>query len=336
MRVGYSILTLLLCLSIAAGTQAPPGWRDPSPHKVQFVTVEPGVQLEVLDWGGSGRPLVMLAGAGCTAHIYDELAPALTAWGHIYGITRRGAGASGRPGKVRDYKEERLAQDVIEVIRALHLKTPVLIGHSMAGGEMALVADQYSDALSGLIFLDAAGDPKDWPGNDAAYMALYNQLPEGARREPEATDSDRRSFQSYSAWARRAGKVVFPESELRNTRETNPDGSIGNYTITPGAWDAMGKGAVKRDYSKITVPILALFPGPAKQRKYEPINATERAAFDAFDAATLAYVNRWKKNLQTAPGGLHIVDIPGADHYIFLSNPAEVLRETEAFLKQLH
>jgi non-heme chloroperoxidase len=43
---------------------------DPTPHKVQFVTVEPGVKLEVLDWGGSGRTLVFLAGLGDTAHVY--------------------------------------------------------------------------------------------------------------------------------------------------------------------------------------------------------------------------------------------------------------------------
>ena len=31
-------------------------WKDPSPHATRFVTVEEGVQLEVLDWGGSGPP----------------------------------------------------------------------------------------------------------------------------------------------------------------------------------------------------------------------------------------------------------------------------------------
>src|SRR4029077_8672694 len=33
---------------------------DTSGHKVSFVTVEPGVQLEVLDWGGTGQTLVLL------------------------------------------------------------------------------------------------------------------------------------------------------------------------------------------------------------------------------------------------------------------------------------
>jgi non-heme chloroperoxidase len=53
-------LTLLTCQIGLA--QADSGWRDPSKHRVQFVTVEDGVRLEVLDWGGSGRPVVLLAG----------------------------------------------------------------------------------------------------------------------------------------------------------------------------------------------------------------------------------------------------------------------------------
>lgn len=58
-------------------------WKDPSPHTMQFVTADntanKPVNLEVLDWGGSGRPLVLLAGLGNTAHIFDKFAPNLTA-----------------------------------------------------------------------------------------------------------------------------------------------------------------------------------------------------------------------------------------------------------------
>src|SRR5215472_14488508 len=54
-------------------------WRiDSSPHSVQFVAVDDNVKLEVLDWGGSGRPLVLLAGLGNTAHIFDRFALKLT------------------------------------------------------------------------------------------------------------------------------------------------------------------------------------------------------------------------------------------------------------------
>src|SRR5262249_47664287 len=76
-------------------------WKDPSPHSVQFVTVNPGVRLEVLDWGGppSGpaRTLVLLAGMGNTAHVFDKFAPKLTSQYRMVGITRRGFGASSAP-----------------------------------------------------------------------------------------------------------------------------------------------------------------------------------------------------------------------------------------------
>ena len=49
-------------------------WQDPSKHRVQFVTVEDGVRLEVLDWGGSGRSIVLLAGLGFSAHVFDGFA----------------------------------------------------------------------------------------------------------------------------------------------------------------------------------------------------------------------------------------------------------------------
>jgi len=43
-------------------------------------------------------------------------------------------------------------------------------------------------------------------------------------------------------------------------------------------------------------------------------------------------VNRWKKNLQTAAGGVRIVNVTGANHYFFLSNKADVLRELRVFI----
>jgi len=88
-------------------------WHDPSKHTVQFVTVEEGVRVEVLDWGGSGCPLVLLAGLGWTAHVFDEFAPKLTDSYHVYGITRRGYGASSKP--ATGYSEDRLTEDDLRV-----------------------------------------------------------------------------------------------------------------------------------------------------------------------------------------------------------------------------
>jgi hypothetical protein len=88
-------IALMVSFHIAASAQSGTPWKDPSPHAVRFVSVGDGVRLEVLDWAGSGKAVVLLAGGGDTAHVFDDFAPKLTTHNHVYGITRRGFGASG-------------------------------------------------------------------------------------------------------------------------------------------------------------------------------------------------------------------------------------------------
>ena len=127
---------------------------DPARHQMQMVNVADGVQLEVLDFGGTGRPIVLLAGFGNTAHVYDELAPKLTGAGHVYAVTRRGYGVSSRPQS--GYDVSRLGEDVLAVIETLRLEKPVLVGHSMAGQELSYLASEHQDRIAGLVYLDAA------------------------------------------------------------------------------------------------------------------------------------------------------------------------------------
>ena len=65
-------------------------------HSVSFVTVDQDVKLEVLDYGGSGRPMIFLAGLGATAHVFDKFAPKFLATCHVYGKT-----AAGKKTKIR-------------------------------------------------------------------------------------------------------------------------------------------------------------------------------------------------------------------------------------------
>jgi hypothetical protein len=113
---------------------------DPSPHTMQFVTVDKDVKLEVLDWGGSGRPVVLLTGLGNNAHVYDKFASKLTATYHVYGITRRGFGVSSTPPLDNgNYAADRLGDDVLAVLASLKIDKPVLVGHSIAGEELSSI-----------------------------------------------------------------------------------------------------------------------------------------------------------------------------------------------------
>jgi pimeloyl-ACP methyl ester carboxylesterase len=86
------------------------------------------------------------------------------------------------------------------------------------------------------------------------------------------------------------------------------------------------------------VPVLALFefPRPRAGPEYQPKNEQERAAIEAFSRATVAYVDRWMKNLKSGVPGARFVDLPGAGHYVFLTREAEVLRGLKAFVAGLH
>jgi pimeloyl-ACP methyl ester carboxylesterase len=82
MRITMKNLKLILLLALSAISL--------HAQTAQFITVDKNVNLEVLDWGGTGRPLIFLAGAGDTAHRFDNFAPRFVAQHHVYGITRRG------------------------------------------------------------------------------------------------------------------------------------------------------------------------------------------------------------------------------------------------------
>ncbi len=128
-------------------------WNDPSPHKVQFVTVDKDVKLEVLDWGGTGRPMVLLTGLGNSGHIFDKFALKLTPQYHVYGISRRGFGASSSP--ATGYSADRLGDDVLAVLDSLKIEKPVLVGHSIGGEELSSIGSRHPEKVAGLIYLDA-------------------------------------------------------------------------------------------------------------------------------------------------------------------------------------
>lgn len=129
---------------------------DSSPHTIKFITVDENVKLEVLDWGGSGRPIILLAGLGNTAHVFDKFALKLVPAYHVYGITRRGFGASSAPNATpENYSVDRLGDDVLAACNALHLVRPVLVGHSIGRAELSSIGSRYPEKIAGLVYLDA-------------------------------------------------------------------------------------------------------------------------------------------------------------------------------------
>jgi len=295
--------------------------------------VENDVRLEVLDWGGTGRAVVLLAGY-LTAHAFDDFAPKLSATCHVYGITRRGLGASSR--SASGYAAERSADDVLHVLDALQMERPILVGHSFGGQDLSTLGARHSARIAGLVYLNSAEDPTLGLADYGVAPMDGNKLP-AAMREPPAPDY--RSFAAYRDWQMRTHGVAFPESELRQLYASNPDGTMGQYLVPKSVRDAMFKGLEKPDYPRIGVPVLAFFalsPSFEEQiERYQPKDAEERVAITQKRAADLAIERRHMRDLQKGVPAARVIELAGANFYIFLSNEADILSELRAFIAGL-
>jgi pimeloyl-ACP methyl ester carboxylesterase len=322
----FEALGIALAVLAAQTTAA---WQDPSPHRVRSITVDRSVHLEVLDWGGTGQPIVLLA-CYLTAHVYDDFAPKLAPF-HVYGITRRGIGASDQP--TDGYDLQRSSDDVLEVLDALQVHKPILVANSCGGWVQTRLAAQHPDRLGGLVYLEAADDPTltlaDYhlPPVDTAH------LPKSAKPAPPP---DYTSFEAYRRTQRRDHGVAFPEAELRQLFAVRTDGSLGESLLSPRVRDAITRDArAKPDYARVRVPVLAIFRTPRPfeiEAKDFVINSDEeRAALrQQYDAGKLM-IARWENDLRAGVPSARIVELPGANLYMFLSNEADVLREIRAF-----
>jgi non-heme chloroperoxidase len=305
-------------------------WRDESPHKVQFITVDQDVKLEVLDWGGTGRPLVLLSGLGNTAHIFDKFALKLNSTYHVYGVTRRGFGESSHPQS--GYGADRLGDDVLTVIDALKLNRPVLAGHSIAGEELSSIGSRYPEKVAGLIYLDA-GYPYAYydRSRGALVIDLQDLRSKLAQLAPGATPTNPRDLvQELLETSLPAFERDLREAQKDFASAPLPPPSSGQPQRPALAPSAILAGQQK--YTEIRGPILAIFAMPHAAPAAIRNNPDAVAAADARDeAANGQQVTAFENGLPKA----RVVRIPHANHYVFLSNEADVLREMNSFIGSL-
>jgi non-heme chloroperoxidase len=288
---------------------------------VQFVTVDGNVKLEVLDWGGTGRSVVLLSGLGNTAHVFDDFAPKLTTDYRVYGITRRGYGASSIPGS--GYGADRLGDDVLAVLDSLKLNNPVLVGHSIAGEELSSVGSRHPDRVAGLVYLEA--------GYQYAFDNGKGGSVEEVPPQPPPSPGDLASFSTLQAWFVRTRAIAFPDAEFRQGSDSTPDGRPGKFRTPPSVQQAVVAGIQR--YTNIPVPILAVFADP--QNWGPQLEQSADPAVKAFIAKADASGEKQAKAFEEGVPSARVVRLAHANHYVFISNEADVLREIRAFLNTL-
>ena len=277
----------------------------PSPIDIpsdQFVTLD-GIRFHYLDWGGDGDPLLLLAGLGCTAHVFAELAPHLTDRFRVLALTRRGHGLTDQVQSGHALADA--AEDARRLLDALGVERAHVAGHSMGGGEVSALAARHPGRVASVVYLDGAYDWADSP------------TPEGS--EEHASPDRFASYEDYVDFIR----SVLPDGlwgpafdvMVRTFVDTHADGSVvDKLSDAASAPFVQALKAFRHPYSEITAPALAIYAIGDQQ---QGANATWRAACrDRFAA-------------ETATG--QVMEIH-ASHYLFFDRRDDVLAAMREFL----
>ena len=299
-------------------------WKDPSSHVSHMMEVGQDVRLEVLDWGGAGRPLVLLAGGGDTAHVFDDFAPTLTSDFHVYGITRRGFGESSFAPVTAGAAT--FGDDVLAVLDALKLEKPILAGHSIAGQELSSIGTRFPNRVAALVYFDAA-----YPyAFDNGQVPTFEEISAiGFPQRPPPSEADLATFDALRQYNVRMLGFSYPEGELRQKYSVTTEGRVGPQRTFAGGRSLL---TTVTKFVDIRTPALFLVsaqdPGRWADSSADP-NVRQQVA------GLQAVLARQAKAIEAGIPGARVVQLPHANHYVFLSNAADVLREMRAFVRGL-
>jgi pimeloyl-ACP methyl ester carboxylesterase len=329
LRLGLYGATAVVSLAAAtAAAQGPrarsDGWRDSTPHRTRFVSVARDVRLHVLDFGGSGPPLVFLAGLGNTAHAWDTFAPRFADRFRIVAITRRGFGESDHPDD--GYDLTTLVEDIRAVLDTFALERVSLVGHSIAAEELTRFAVTYPNRVTKLIYLDGAYDRPSMA--DAVDSAFTEPLDVPSMPQPTARDTATPA--AYVRFVHRTRGVNIPEADIR--ARLGYDGADEAATL---AYQMVGSAAETPRWREIRAPALAVYSVADSVDQTEPWVRADRARRrneqEFLDKIGPIYAASREKFRREIPRPT-VVEIRGGHHWIFLSHAERVAKAMREFL----
>jgi non-heme chloroperoxidase len=309
--------------------------KDKSPHKVSFVEVQPGVRLEVLDWGGIGPPMVLLAGLGDSAHVFDSFAAKLTPHYHVYGLTRRGAGISDSPQPVwQNYTADRLGDDVLKVLETLNLDQAVLVGHSIAGEELSSIGSRHPERVRALVYLDAGGEAAMYVQSVYSNLIDWNDM----RNKVDAINFygpvqyQRLLIQQMinteiPLYVKGLKERLQLLADLPDAQPL-PQETLGSHSFQV-AWAILHG---EQRFTEIHCPALVIYSVP---RPPHVSAGGDSKSEEASYKLTMSGIDSEAQAFEAQHFPAKIVRIAGADHYMYRSNEGDVLREIFMFMHDL-
>ncbi|HKH73536.1 MAG TPA: alpha/beta hydrolase [Vicinamibacterales bacterium] len=114
------------------------------------VTLPTGVRLNYVERGDPrGTPVVLLHGYSDSRHSYDRILPLLPSSFHVFAVTHRGHGDSGKPDT--GYTSSHFAADLAAFLDTMRIESAVIVGHSMGSTVAQRFAIDYPSRTRALV-----------------------------------------------------------------------------------------------------------------------------------------------------------------------------------------
>jgi non-heme chloroperoxidase len=153
--------------------------------KSDFFTTSDGIKIHYLDAGsGPGRPIVLIPGWTMPAWIWQKQIDELSKKYRVITVDPRSQGESDKP--TFGHLPETRSRDYKELVDHLGLKQPILVGWSMACGELVKYAEQFgTDNVGGIVMVDGFLSEKLSTEMFAVISGWMNQLQQDRRKQAE-------------------------------------------------------------------------------------------------------------------------------------------------------
>lgn len=256
-----------------------------------------GIRLHYHRTGGDRPPLVLAHGFTDNGLCWTRVARELEASYDVILYDARGHGFSDAP--ETGYSYENYAADLADLVQALGLQRPRVMGHSMGAGMAATAAAMYLDLLACVILEDPpwraeSQSPEDWAARAAQRRAAILENKTKTRIELIA-----------ECWARNPG---WHEDELGPWAEAKLQLSPHIAQLGPSAkpW--------REIVPQVACPILLITADPAKGGIVTPETAKEAASL-------------WREG--------RVVHIEGAGHSIHRDRFEAFIAAVKGFLAEV-
>jgi pimeloyl-ACP methyl ester carboxylesterase len=292
-----------------------------------------GVNLHYIDWGGGGRPMVLLAGLGGTAQLFRGLAPRLAERFGVVALTRRGHGRSDRP--EAGYDLDTMVDDIRRLLDTMEFSRAIFVGHSWAGIEILRFAARYPDLVEAVIYLDALHQLLE-PQPDSAADPVWTVLE--MRPKPE----DLVSPEAYLAYYKRSrpdlASIWCEAIEADRLEDMTIEGGrpvydLHGYNVSNKMLAGLGPHR-EPAYGDVKAPTLAFVRAGATNPLVLPdaSEELERAANIYYVQNSLPRIRRQTELFREAAPNATVIELDTSNHTIFIAKEDEIVEAIFEFL----